>query len=109
MPDHVHPLLTVEDEMTIEKAMQLIKGGFSYRLKKEFDFPGEVWQRGFSEVQVLNKESLQQHRAYIAMNPVKEGLVESSEQYPFCFEFLAKRKMAAAKARNVAMESLRHD
>src|ERR1035438_6201643 len=35
MPDHVHVLLTVGAEPTIEKAMQLIKGGFSYRLKKE--------------------------------------------------------------------------
>jgi putative transposase len=35
MPDHVHLLMTVKSDMTIEKAMQLIKGGFSYRLKKE--------------------------------------------------------------------------
>src|SRR5271166_6855343 len=35
MPDHVHPLLTVGSEMTVERAMQLIKGGYSYRLKKE--------------------------------------------------------------------------
>ncbi len=34
MPDHVHLLLTVASGMSIEKAMQLIKGGFSYRLKK---------------------------------------------------------------------------
>ncbi len=25
--------------------MQLIKGGFSYRLKKELRYLGEVWQR----------------------------------------------------------------
>jgi len=35
MPDHVHLLLTVEDTMTIEKAMQLIKGRFSHLLSKE--------------------------------------------------------------------------
>ena len=32
MPDHVHLLIEVGDDMTIEKAMQLIKGRFSYRL-----------------------------------------------------------------------------
>ena len=42
MPDHVHLLLTVDGKMTIEKAMQLIKGRFSYRLKKEFGYLGEV-------------------------------------------------------------------
>ena len=36
MPDHVHLLMTLPVDMTIEKAMQLIKGGFSYRLRREF-------------------------------------------------------------------------
>ena len=98
MPDHVHLLLTVEDEMTIEKAMQLVKGRFSHRLTKEFGHLGEVWQRGFSEVQVLDRESFVQHRSYIAANPVKAGLVDSPEQYPYCFEFLASKRAAGAKA-----------
>ncbi|MGA7831166.1 MAG: transposase [Terracidiphilus sp.] len=104
MPDHLHLLLTVHDEMTIEKAMQLVKGRFSYCLKKETGYLGEVWQRGFSEVQVLGKDSFTQHRAYIAMNPVKAGLVDSPEKYPYCFEFLARKKIAGAKAQNIKME-----
>ena len=98
MPDHLHLLLTVEDEMTIEKAMQLIKGRFSHRLAKEFGHLGEVWQRGFSEVQVLGQESFSQHRAYIAANPVKAGLVERPDQFPCCFQLLANKKVAGAKA-----------
>lgn len=43
MPDHVHLLLTIDDGMTIEKAMQPIKGRFSHRLSKEFCYLGEVW------------------------------------------------------------------
>jgi len=92
MPDHVHLLLTVDEGMTIEKAMQLVKGRFSYRLGKEFGFKGEVWRRGFTEVQVLNKQSFEAHRAYIAENPVKAGLVDVAEKYPFCFESLARKK-----------------
>jgi putative transposase len=98
MPDQLHLLLTVEDDMTIEKVMQLIKGRFSHRLTKEFGHLGEVWQRGFSEVQVLGQESFSQHRAYIAANPVKAGLVESPDQFPYCFQFLANKKVAGAKA-----------
>src|ERR1035438_823986 len=45
MPDHLHLLVTVGDGMTVERAMQLVKGGFSYRLKKECGHWGEVWQR----------------------------------------------------------------
>jgi putative transposase len=99
MPNHVHLLMTVEDEMTIEKAMQLIKGRFSHRLSHKYGHQGEVWQRGFSEVQVLGRESMMQHRAYIAMNPVKAGLVDSPEKYPYCFEFLARKKAAGTKRR----------
>ena len=49
MPDHVHLSMTVSGSITVEKAMQFIEGGFSYRLKKECGYWGEVWQRGFSE------------------------------------------------------------
>ncbi len=92
MPDHVHLLVTVDGDMTIEKAIQLIKGGFSYRLKREFQFLGEVWQRGFSEVRADDREGFLRHREYIAQNPVKAGLARSAEEYPYCFSYLAKKK-----------------
>jgi putative transposase len=92
MPDHLHLLLTVHDEMTIEKAMQLVKGRFSHRLSHEFGYKGEVWHRGFTETQVMNRENFEIHREYIAQNPVKAGLASDSEMYPFCFRYLAKKK-----------------
>jgi len=98
MPDHVHLLITVGADTTIEKAMQFIKGGFSFRLKKETGYLGEVWQRGFSEVRIDNSQSFLQHRKYIEGNPVKAGLVDSSETFPYCFTYLAKRKATGAKA-----------
>ena len=98
MPNHMHLLLTVGDGMTVERALQFIKGGFSYRLKKEFGYPGEVWQRGFSETRVENRESFLKHREYIAANPVEAGLVDAPEKFPYCFTYLAKRKAPGAKA-----------
>ncbi len=98
MPDHVHLLVTVDGDVAIEKAVQFIKGGFSYRLKKEFGYLGEVWQRGFSEVRVNDRESFLQHRDYIAWNPVKKGLADSPDEFPYCFSYLSKRKAAGAEA-----------
>ena len=98
MPDHVHLLITVKDDMTIERAVQLIKGGFSYRLKKELGYPGEVWQRGFSEQRVENPQSLLQHREYIAENPVKAGIASKTEEFPYCYTQMAKRKSTGPKA-----------
>ena len=87
MPDHVHLLLELDCMMTIEKAMQLVKGRFSYRLKKEQGYEGEVWQRGFSEVQVMDARGMEKCRDYIATNPLKAGLVASADKYPFCFRY----------------------
>jgi putative transposase len=98
MPDHVHLLITLSGRMTIEKAMQLIKGRFSYRLKKEHGYRGEVWQRGFWELRVEDQESFVRHREYIAQNPVRKGLVSTPEEFPFCFDYLARRKATGAKA-----------
>ena len=97
MPDHLHLLLTVHDEMTIEKAMQLVKGRFSHRLSNEFGYKGEIWQRGFAEVQVMNQQNFEVHRAYIDQNPVKAGLATSADEYPYCFRFLARKKTELAR------------
>jgi putative transposase len=61
----------------VEKAMQLIKGGFSFRAGRELGFPGEVWQRGFSDVRIVDELSFNQHKAYIDNNPVKAGLANA--------------------------------
>jgi len=102
MPNHVHLLMTVGTGMTIEKAMQLVKGGFSYRLKEECGYLGEVWQRGFSEGRVESRQSFVKHRKYIAANPVKAGLADTTEQFPFCYAYLARKKAAGAKARLIS-------
>jgi putative transposase len=100
MPDHVHLLVGVGTGISIEKAMQFIKGGFSYRVRKELGFSGEVWQRGFSEVRVDNRESFEEHRRYIEENPRRAGLVQSGELFPWCFETLKRQKAAGAKAQS---------
>ncbi len=98
MPDHVHVLLTLDGTMSIEKAMQLIKGGYSYRLRKELGYTGEIWQRGYSEVRVGDRKSFLAHRDYIYQNPVKAGLVDVAEKYPYCSLYLKKQKASGAKA-----------
>src|ERR1017187_1042887 len=55
-------------------------------------------QRGFSETRVECRQRFIKHREYIAANPVKAGLVERPEEFPYCFTYLARRKAAGAKA-----------
>jgi len=49
MPNHFHLQLTLDGRKTIEKAVGLVKGNFSYRAKKELGYQFEIWQPGFSD------------------------------------------------------------
>ena len=78
MPDHIHLILTPSDA-TLERAMQLIKGGFSHRLASKMP----VWQRGFTDHRIRDRHDFEERRRYLRGNPVKAGLCERPEQYRF--------------------------
>jgi REP-associated tyrosine transposase len=44
MPNHFHLLITPVFPVSLEKALQYIKGGFSHRARKELGFLGQIWQ-----------------------------------------------------------------
>jgi putative transposase len=92
MPDHFHVLMSLDEKTSVERAVQLIKGNFSFRRKKELGLTGEVWQRGFSEVRVIDRASFLAHKEYIDQNPVKAGLAQRAEDYPYCSAYLRKNK-----------------
>ena len=79
MPNHFHLLLTPAAEVPLEKALQLINGGFSYRAKREIHFASEIWQASFVNHRIRDGEDYKHHRTYIWENPVKPGLSERPE------------------------------
>ena len=83
MRDHIHLIITPAPQVSLEKAMQFIKGGFSFRAKKENLFNGEIWQKGYHENTVKSPGEYAQHVDYIWMNPVKAGLTEQPEEFPY--------------------------
>jgi putative transposase len=91
MRNHFHVLVTLSAGMTIEKAVQMIKGNFSYRAKKELGFKWEIWQKGFSDVRITDRASFLRHVEYIYDNPVKAGYARSAEEYPYCSAYLRRR------------------
>ncbi len=81
MPDHLHLLMTPTE--SVEKSVQLIKGGFSFRAKRELEWTGEIWQPGFTDHRIRDEEDWLQHLGYIRQNPVDAKLVEDSALYAF--------------------------
>ncbi len=54
MPEHVHLLLTPAKDVTIERAIQLIKGAYSHDLGTNIGRDQEIWQRGFTDHRIRN-------------------------------------------------------
>ena len=83
MPDHLHVLITPEIETTIEKAMQMIKGGSAHRMGAEKPQAFPIWHRGFHDRWIRDADQFWKAKTYIEQNPVKAKLFESVESYPW--------------------------
>ena len=81
MPDHIHLLLTPAGEVSLEKAVQFVKGGYSYRLRKVEKI--QVWQESFTNHRIRDFEDYQRHCEYVRMNPVRARLVRDAGAYAF--------------------------
>ncbi len=89
MPNHFHLLLIPAPEIRLEKALQFIKGGFSYRAKQEIHFAPEIWQASFVNHRIRDAEDYKHHRTYIWENPVRAGLSERPELFAWSSASLA--------------------
>ena len=83
MPNHFHLLITPCAGTALERALQLIKGGFSFRRDKELGERGEIWETSFYDHRTRGAAEYARLRDYIHQNPVKRGLCEKAEEFPF--------------------------
>ena len=56
MPEHAHALLTPGGDTTLEKVMQMIKGGSAHRIGKELNYKLPVWQAGYHDRWIRDAE-----------------------------------------------------
>jgi REP element-mobilizing transposase RayT len=82
MPNHLHLILT-PSSASLEKCMQLIKGGSSFEIHKLRGSKTEIWQPGFHESRVTSWTDYQKKRDYIRFNPVAAKLVEKPELWVY--------------------------
>jgi len=81
MPNHLHLLLTPADATTLEKAMQLIKGGSSHEIHQKRASRMEIWQAGFHEATIRDTADYLSRVRYIHVNPVAAGFVDRAEEW----------------------------
>lgn len=76
MPDHIHVLITPAQDHSVERCVQLIKGGFSFAVRNEL--PGEVWQDGYHMHRITNACDYRNQLLYIANNPTRKNIQNHS-------------------------------
>jgi putative transposase len=87
MPEHVHLLLTPALDVTLEHAVQLVKGGYSYTLGSTLGRKREIWQRGFTDHRIRDGQDLMNHVNYIHNNPAERNLVTDPSEYRYSSAF----------------------
>jgi REP-associated tyrosine transposase len=80
MPDHVH-LLAMPDDDGIAHLMQQLKGVSAHQIGQP------VWQREYFDRIIRSTEDLREKGEYIIANPVRAGLVERAEDYPWIWRW----------------------
>ena len=88
MPDHLHLLLEGEDGADLVKFVSRFKQQSGYLYRRSRPDSGNLWQKSYHDHVVRSDEGLLQMAKYIVGNPVRAGLVESCEDYPFSGSFV---------------------
>ena len=75
MPDHCHILMNVSEDIGLSKVMRVYKSAVAHAIGI-----GPIWQSRFDAKHIPD---LIRAKQYIHHNPVKAGLCEIAEEYPW--------------------------
>jgi hypothetical protein len=98
--DHFHLIITPAD-IPLERAVQFVKGGFSFRAGRELASVSEIWQKGFTDHRIRDASNHRRCREYIILNPVR-AIVHGTRaiSLQFCIvQVHFGRRPAAAESR----------
>jgi putative transposase len=79
MPDHIHGLIAFPREPGMRQRVSSWKG---FLAKSE----GITWQDRFFDHRLRSDESTDEKASYIRMNPVRAGLVQRPDDWPWIFD-----------------------
>ena len=88
MPDHVHLILSLLRDSRgsifgLAEVMKGIKGASSHTINKALGRKGCLWQDESYDHVLRSEESLREAVEYICNNPVRKGLVQKVEDWPW--------------------------
>jgi REP element-mobilizing transposase RayT len=82
MPNHYHLLIEVKGQ-TLSKYMRHLNMNYAIYFNKKYKRSGHLWQGRFQSWYVTDDAYLYTLILYIEHNPVKAGMVNAPEEYPY--------------------------
>ncbi len=86
MPDHAHCIVSPVEER--EFSIGDFATGFKRVLRKTLGSQSWEWQRGCFDRLLRSDENLTSKWIYVQDNPVRHGLVQRSEEWPYYLDFI---------------------
>src|SRR5207253_10369051 len=86
MPAHIHLFAGFEPEsISVSVWVKSLKSAIS-KVLTNATFDGTHWQKGFFDHVIRCEESYEQKWVYVRENPVRAGLVQTAEDWPYAGE-----------------------
>lgn len=82
MTNHVHLLVRALERESLSRALREVEGGHALRVNRQRGWSGHLWASRFYSCPVVG-EHLWAAVRYIERNPVRAGLTERAEEYPW--------------------------
>lgn len=82
MPDHVHWLIQLRDQISLSRVLHSLKSVSAHRLNRHIGCTGRFWQDGFHDHALRKEEAVIDAARYIITNPLRAKLVSSIGDYP---------------------------
>jgi REP-associated tyrosine transposase len=79
MPDHLHALIAIDGEASLSSIVASFKRATSRLAKVR-------WQRNFFDHRLRHDESFDEKETYIRQNPVRTGLINNEDDWPYVLD-----------------------
>jgi REP element-mobilizing transposase RayT len=106
MPDHVHIIFTpLKDAQGspygLAEIMNGIKGASAHGINKALNRRGRVWQKESFDHILRSDEKAREKVEYICQNPVRKGLVQEENHYPWLWREWLEGDQTLGQDKNV--------
>ncbi|MDB5353595.1 MAG: hypothetical protein JWN24_48 [Phycisphaerales bacterium] len=107
MPDHVHMVFTARSDAQgnlfgLKEILGGMKGASAHRINRALGRKGHVWQDESFDHVLRSDENVREKVEYICQNPVRKGLVQRVDDYPWLWRRWVEGEPLSRRNNNVA-------